>query len=169
MKRWVACLFAVVAIAAMAEEPKTATIIPAPKMCKVYPCVEIKDAPRFKWRGMLIDTARHFLGKTAILRVIEEMSWYKFNVLHIHFTDDPFRNAGRGASLDKVYRFDVLEGVVPGARKNVAGGECCNWSEWTLGIVDLEWRLWPRLCSAAHKHAEIWYTIAQEERRWERE
>ena len=58
--------------------------------------------------------------------------------------EDPFRNAGRGASLDKVYRFDVLEGVVPGARKNVAGGECCNWSEWTLGIVDLEWRLWPR-------------------------
>ena len=52
------------------------------------PCVEIKDAPKFKWRGVLLDTARHFLGKTAILRIIDEMSWYKFNVLQIHFTDD---------------------------------------------------------------------------------
>ena len=55
---------------------------------KIYPCVEIVDAPKFKWRGVLLDTARHFLGKTAILRVIDEMSWYKLNVLQIHFTDD---------------------------------------------------------------------------------
>ncbi len=54
---------------------------------KIYPCVEIVDAPKFKWRGVLLDTARHFLGKTAILRVIDEMSWYKLNVLQIHFTD----------------------------------------------------------------------------------
>ena len=54
---------------------------------KTYPCVEIVDAPKFKWRGVLLDTARHFLGKTAILRVIDEMSWYKLNVLQIHFTD----------------------------------------------------------------------------------
>lgn len=55
---------------------------------KIYPCVEIADAPKFKWRGVLLDTARHFLGKSAILRIIDEMSWYKFNVLQIHFTDD---------------------------------------------------------------------------------
>ncbi|MBR0067452.1 MAG: beta-N-acetylhexosaminidase [Kiritimatiellae bacterium] len=54
---------------------------------KIYPCVEIVDAPKFKWRGVLLDTARHFLGKTAILRVIDEMAWYKLNVLQIHFTD----------------------------------------------------------------------------------
>ena len=55
---------------------------------KTYPCVEIVDAPKFKWRGVLLDTARHFLGKSAILRIIDEMSWYKLNVLQIHFTDD---------------------------------------------------------------------------------
>ena len=55
---------------------------------KIYPCVEIADAPKFKWRGVLIDTVRHFLGKTTILRIIDEMSWYKFNVLQIHFTDE---------------------------------------------------------------------------------
>ena len=347
------------------------------------PCVEIKDAPKFKWRGVLLDTARHFLGKTAILRVIDEMSWYKLNVLQIHFTDgdswtleipefpelvkqgvvrgrsgfvygeklqpfyystkdvqeivayaaarhvkvvpeiempghfeaalraypsmkckcpgggkvfcignpetvrfaekvldrvcelfpsdvihfggdectrkywkecpvcqahikreglkgveeiqpwltrhlveylakkgrraigwdeiflasswekwddfkkaggdsfnsllpkttmgmcwrpwgagalaanrgyeivrcptsycyfdysqelaeDPFPYLGRGVTLEKVYRFDVLEGVEPQARKNVVGGQCCNWAEYTLGRVDLEWKLWPR-------------------------
>ena len=55
---------------------------------KTYPCVEIVDAPKFKWRGVLVDTARHFLGKTTIKRIIDEMSWYKFNVLQVHFTDD---------------------------------------------------------------------------------
>ena len=55
---------------------------------KIYPCVEIKDAPKFKWRGVLVDTARHFLGKETIMRIIDEMSWYKLNVLQIHFTDD---------------------------------------------------------------------------------
>ena len=317
---------------------------------KTYPCVEIVDAPKFKWRGVLLDTARHFLGKTAILRVIDEMSWYKLNVLQIHFTDgdswtleipefpelvkqgvargrsgfvygeklqpfyystkdvqeivayaaarhvkvvpeiempghfeaalraypsmkctcpgggrvfcigkywkecpvcqahikreglkgveeiqpwltrhlveylakkgrraigwdeiflssswekwddfkkaggdsfnsflpkatmgmcwrpwgagaraanrgyeivrcptsycyfdysqglseDPFPYLGRGVTLEKVYRFDVLEGVEPQARKNVVGGQCCNWSERTPNITMLEWKLWPR-------------------------
>ena len=55
---------------------------------KTYPCVEIKDAPKFKWRGVLVDTARHFLGTTTIKRIIDEMAWYKFNVLQVHFTDD---------------------------------------------------------------------------------
>ena len=62
------------------------TVDPKTKQ-KSYPCVEITDAPKFKWRGVLLDTARHFLGKTAILRIIDEMAWYKFNVLQIHFTD----------------------------------------------------------------------------------
>ena len=47
-------------------------------------------------------------------------------------------------SLEKVYRFDVLEGVEPAARKNVAGGQCCNWAELITGRIDLEWKLWPR-------------------------
>ena len=55
---------------------------------KTYPCVEIADAPKFRWRGVQLDTVRHFLGKSAILRIIDEMSWYKFNVLHLHLTDE---------------------------------------------------------------------------------
>jgi hexosaminidase len=58
------------------------------KKCHVYPCVEIKDAPAFKWRGVHLDDARHFLGKEVVMRTLEQMSWFKLNVLHWHLTDD---------------------------------------------------------------------------------
>ncbi len=51
------------------------------------PCVEIKDAPAFRWRGVHLDEARHFFGKTAVKRILDEMSWYKLNVFHWHLTD----------------------------------------------------------------------------------
>ena len=51
------------------------------------PCVEIKDAPAFRWRGVHLDEARHFFGKTAVKRILDEMSWYKLNVFHCHLTD----------------------------------------------------------------------------------
>jgi hexosaminidase len=50
---------------------------------------EIADAPRFPWRGLLIDVSRHFFGKAVMLRYIDEMARYKLNVLHLHLTDDP--------------------------------------------------------------------------------
>ena len=60
----------------------------AQKKCHVYPCVEIKDAPKFKWRGVHFDDARHFFGKEVVKRTLEQMSWFKFNVFHWHITDD---------------------------------------------------------------------------------
>lgn len=53
-----------------------------------YPCVEISDAPAYPWRGVLIDEARHFLGKVTVKRVIDQMALHKMNVLHWHLTDD---------------------------------------------------------------------------------
>jgi hexosaminidase len=47
----------------------------------------IKDKPRFKWRGLMIDSARHFLDLDTILKVIDAMSYSKFNVLHWHMVD----------------------------------------------------------------------------------
>ena len=52
------------------------------------PCVRIEDQPRFKWRGCLIDEARHFLGKDAIKRQIDLIAFHKLNRLHWHLTDD---------------------------------------------------------------------------------
>ena len=52
------------------------------------PCCEIKDSPRFKWRGVMIDDVRHFMGKEQVKRTIDEMAKYKLNVFHWHLTDD---------------------------------------------------------------------------------
>ena len=51
------------------------------------PSVEINDYPRFRWRGLLIDVARHFFGKEQMLQIIDEMAAYKLNVLKLHLTD----------------------------------------------------------------------------------
>jgi len=52
------------------------------------PNVHIEDAPRFKWRGLMLDTARHFLSVAEIKTILEQMGQHKLNVLHLHLTDD---------------------------------------------------------------------------------
>ncbi|MEG1546439.1 MAG: beta-N-acetylhexosaminidase, partial [Bacteroides sp.] len=52
------------------------------------PCTEIKDAPRFAYRGMMIDVARHFFPVEEMKRIINVMSIHKLNTLHWHLTDD---------------------------------------------------------------------------------
>jgi hexosaminidase len=52
------------------------------------PCGEVTDAPRFGWRGCLLDVARHFLPKDAVLRFVDLLAAHKLNVLHLHLTDD---------------------------------------------------------------------------------
>lgn len=53
-----------------------------------YSCCEIDDGPRFPWRGLLVDEARHFFGKEFVMSVIDRMSEHKLNVLHWHLVDD---------------------------------------------------------------------------------
>ncbi|MCR9260101.1 MAG: beta-N-acetylhexosaminidase [Pseudomonadaceae bacterium] len=48
----------------------------------------IEDAPRFPWRGLLIDVARHFLSVDLLRSVIDGMALLKLNVLHLHLSDD---------------------------------------------------------------------------------
>ncbi|MFF8730208.1 beta-N-acetylhexosaminidase [Streptomyces sp. NPDC015171] len=52
------------------------------------PCQAIEDAPRFRWRGLLLDVARHFMPKEGVLRYLDLMAAHKLNVLHFHLTDD---------------------------------------------------------------------------------
>ncbi len=54
----------------------------------VLPCGEVLDYPRFRWRGCLLDVARHFLPKAAVFRFIDLMAAHRLNVLHLHLTDD---------------------------------------------------------------------------------
>jgi hexosaminidase len=52
------------------------------------PCVEIQDAPRFAWRGVMLDVSRTFMPVNLLKRYIDLFALYKLNVLHLHLTDD---------------------------------------------------------------------------------
>jgi hexosaminidase len=52
------------------------------------PCMSIRDNPRFKWRGLMLDVSRHFKPKDFILKQIDVLSSYKINKFHWHLTDD---------------------------------------------------------------------------------
>jgi hexosaminidase len=51
-------------------------------------CALIEDAPRFAWRGLMLDVARHFMPKGDVLAYIDLLAAHKLNVLHLHLTDD---------------------------------------------------------------------------------
>jgi hexosaminidase len=52
------------------------------------PAVHIEDAPRFPWRGLLVDSARHFWSKDELKRVMDSMAMHKLNMLQLHLSDD---------------------------------------------------------------------------------
>ncbi len=52
------------------------------------PAVEISDSPRFPWRGLMIDVARHYQPVEVIKRNLDAMAAVKLNVFHWHLTDD---------------------------------------------------------------------------------
>jgi len=54
----------------------------------VIPLVTIEDAPRFGWRGLMLDVSRHFFTVAQVKEFIDQMAKYKFNLLHLHLTDD---------------------------------------------------------------------------------
>jgi len=53
------------------------------------PCWTIEDAPRFSWRGVMLDESRHFFGKAQVKQLLDWMAYYKLNVFHWHLTDVP--------------------------------------------------------------------------------
>jgi hexosaminidase len=52
------------------------------------PCVQIEDQPRFKWRGFMLDVARHFFTKDEVKQLLDALAMHKINTLHMHLTDD---------------------------------------------------------------------------------
>lgn len=52
------------------------------------PACKISDHPRFGWRGLMLDVSRHFFKKEDVFRFIDDMVKYKYNLLHMHLTDD---------------------------------------------------------------------------------
>lgn len=82
----------------------------------------ISDKPAYQHRGLLLDSARHFIPKTTILKILDGMSINKMNVFHWHITDSqsmPFELKSRpeltrlGAySPDKIYTADDIKRIV---------------------------------------------------------
>lgn len=52
------------------------------------PCVQIRDFPRFRWRGLLLDPVRHWMPVSVVKQTLEGMAAVKLNVFHWHLTDD---------------------------------------------------------------------------------
>lgn len=65
------------------ESPKT-----MPGVAWTIPAVAITDRPRFEWRGLMLDVARHFYTKQQVKDFIDDMVKFKYNTLHLHLTDD---------------------------------------------------------------------------------
>lgn len=51
-------------------------------------CGVINDAPRYQWRGIMLDESRHFFGKEQVMKVLDLMARYKLNRLHWHLSDN---------------------------------------------------------------------------------
>ena len=76
----------------------------------------IVDEPRYAWRGLMLDSARHFQPPAFLRSMIDWMAWHKLNVLHWHLTDDQ----GWRLEIHKYPRLSSvgawrIPAVVPGA------------------------------------------------------
>ena len=64
-------------------------LLPVNKIHQIdIPLVQIKDQPKFQWRGMHLDCSRHFFNTTFIKKYIDMLAFYKMNKFHWHLTDD---------------------------------------------------------------------------------
>ncbi|XP_022863848.1 beta-hexosaminidase 1 [Olea europaea var. sylvestris] len=113
----------------------------------------IQDKPRFEYRGLLLDTSRHYLPIDIIKQVIESMSYAKLNVLHWHIIDEEsfplevptYPNLWKGAytkwerytmeDASEVVNFAKMRGINVMAEVDVPG----HAKSWGVGYPDL----WP--------------------------
>jgi hexosaminidase len=63
-------------------------LLPVGKGEARVPAQVIRDAPAYAWRGMMLDSSRHFQSPAFVKSMIDWMAWHKLNVLHWHLTDD---------------------------------------------------------------------------------
>ena len=127
--------------------------------------VHISDAPRFKWRGLMLDTGRNFLTPTSIEMALDAMAYSKLNVLHWHISDDqsfPVVSsavpslAGAGAfspkhtysqaDVERIVTYARARGIAVLPELDVPG----HTRSWVVGNPQLESR-----CSA-HAHVGVW-------------
>lgn len=82
------------------------------------PAVTIDDAPRFAWRGLMLDSVRHFQPPETVKQLIDAMAWHKLNVLHWHLADDQ----GWRIEIQKYPRLTAVGAWRTNARERRYGG-----------------------------------------------
>lgn len=95
------------------------------------PTVEITDYPRLGWRGLMLDVSRHFFTVDEVKRFIDQMSRYKYNMLHWHLTDDegwrieikslPKLTEVGGWRVEKIGNFGTFSDPLPDEPKTYGG------------------------------------------------
>lgn len=90
------------------------------------PCCEIKDKPRFKYRGMHLDCSRHFFSIDEVKKVLDIMSGLKLNRFHWHLTDDQgwraeIKSRPRLTEIG-AYRSGTMVGYYSGPSDNIRYG-----------------------------------------------
>lgn len=84
------------------------------------PCMEVKDYPRFKWRGLMLDVSRHFFSPELVKEFIDLLASYKMNVFHWHLVD------GAGWRIE-IKRYPKLTQLA--AWRVDEGNKTWNWGE----------------------------------------
>ncbi|MFJ2300242.1 beta-N-acetylhexosaminidase [Oerskovia paurometabola] len=102
--------------------PVAAPVPGVPADAVRLPALTIEDHPRFGWRGVLLDVARHFLPKREVLRFVDLAAAHKLNVVQLHLTDD------QGWRM-QVHRYPLLT-EVGGWRTE------SNVGTWRTGVFD---------------------------------
>ncbi|KAB2342495.1 beta-N-acetylhexosaminidase [Actinomadura rudentiformis] len=113
------------------------------------PYVVVEDAPRFAWRGFMLDVARHFLPKDGVLRYIDLLAAHKLNVLHLHLTDDQ----GWRIEIERYPRLTEVGAWRP--RTRMGWGEPVMWDERPHGGFYSQDDLREIVAYAAERHVTV--------------
>lgn len=68
--------------------PEIEADVEQPGLAWTVQCGQIRDVPRYAWRGMMLDVGRHFFPLSTVKRLIDLLAYHKINVLHLHLSDD---------------------------------------------------------------------------------
>lgn len=115
------------------------------------PAGRIEDAPRFTWRGSMLDVARHFFTVDEVKQHIDLMALYKLNRLHLHLADDQ----GWRIAIDSWPRLTQV-----GGRAEVGGGPGgfytkADYAEIVRYAADRHIMVVPEIDMPGHTHAAI--------------
>lgn len=115
------------------------------------PTGRITDAPRFEWRGAMLDVSRHFLPPVALKRYMDWLALYKMNRLHLHLSDD------QGWRIEIPGRPRLTE---HGASTEVGGGPSGffsteEWADLIAYAEDLFITIVPEIDTPGHTNAAL--------------